>query len=302
MATAFDTQAGFGFLRSQTAHIETQVYQTKYPDFNYAELIPVDTSADEWSKSITFYSQDEAGAAQLIAENGFDIPVVGLNRKEHESNVHMAGIGYDYTIAEVEFARRQNVNLTGDKAASARKAYERFVYEWALKGNAATASEGLFSSSAVTPVAGSAWSGLTADQILEQINDQLASIGTTTKYIEVADTLLIPRALWKVMGKRMDGTNENLFQYVQRNNLYTMETGRPLTVRGNRLLDEAGAGGVTRMVAYRRDPEVLKLHVPMAHRFMPAQLTGMRYVIPGIFRLAGLDIRLPGAVSYYDGV
>jgi hypothetical protein len=57
------------------------------------------------------------------------------------------------------------------------------------------------------------------------------------------------------------------------------------------------------MVAYRRDPAVLKMHIPMPHRFMPIwQTAPLVFDVPGIFRLAGLEIRRPKSVRYTDGI
>jgi hypothetical protein len=57
------------------------------------------------------------------------------------------------------------------------------------------------------------------------------------------------------------------------------------------------------MVAYRRNPQVLKLHVPMPHRFLPVYQDGpLNFVVPGVFRLGGLDIRRPKEVRYGDGI
>jgi hypothetical protein len=48
---------------------------------------------------------------------------------------------------------------------------------------------------------------------------------------------------------------------------------------------------------------VLKMHIPMPHRFLPVWQTGpMRFDVPGIFRLGGLEIRRPKAVRYVDGI
>ena len=72
---------------------------------------------------------------------------------------------------------------------------------------------------------------------------------------------------------------------------------------GVRGLDTGGAAGQARAVAYRKDPEIVKMHIPMPHRFLPVWQTGpMVFDIPGVFRLAGLEIRRPGAFRYLDGI
>ncbi|MGH8034020.1 MAG: major capsid family protein [Lysobacterales bacterium] len=94
-----------------------------------------------------------------------------------------------------------------------------------------------------------------------------------------------------------------ILEFIRANNVYSAQIGAPLTIRATRKLDEAGVSGAARMIAYRRSPEVLKLHVPMPHRFLPVWQSGpLRWEIPGVMRLGGLDIRLPNEVSYVDGI
>lgn len=56
------------------------------------------------------------------------------------------------------------------------------------------------------------------------------------------------------------------------------------------------------MVAYRRDPGVVKIHVPMPLRWLQAEQRLLKYEIPGIFRLGGVEVRRPGAMRYLDGI
>jgi len=73
-------------------------------------------------------------------------------------------------------------------------------------------------------------------------------------------------------------------------------------MRAVRGLDTSGAGATTRAVFYRRDPQILKVHIPMPHRFLPVFQSGpIRFDVPGIFRFGGLEIRRPGSVRYMDG-
>ena len=57
------------------------------------------------------------------------------------------------------------------------------------------------------------------------------------------------------------------------------------------------------MVAYRRDPTVVKMHLPMPYRFLkPWQVGPIIWEVPGIFRFGGVDFRRPGAARYMDGL
>lgn len=302
-------QANLGFVESQTAYVEAGVYRMRFPAIRYPGLIPVDYSAPEWIKTVTYYSMDIAGTAEWIADRASDIPVVGTQLEQHNTGVYMAGIGYDYGLEEVNQALMLGMNLPGEKAAAARLIYERTVDNIAFGGDTEKGFEGLFNNSSVTAISAAtgAWEGgvTTEDQILADVNELLSGVFTATNEVAMADTLILPStALQFIASKRLGDGNGTLtiLEFLQRANVYTAETGNQLTIRGMRGLETAGAGATRRMVAYRRSPEVLKMHIPMRHRFLPVQIVGLTFKVPGIFRLGGLDIRLPKEVRYSDGI
>lgn len=299
-------QANLGFVESQTAYIEAGVYRTRFPAIRYPGLIPVDYSAPEWIKTVTYYSMDITGKADWIADRASDIPVVGTRLEQSETAVMMAGIGYDYGLEEINQAQMLGMNLPGEKAAAARLIYERTVDNIAFSGDTEKGWQGLYNNSAVTAVAaGFDWDTATEDQILQTVNELLTGVYTSTNEIAMADTLLLPSLkLQQIASKRLGDGNGTLtiLEFLQRANVFTAETGQQLRIRGARGLNTAGAGGTARMVAYRNSAEVLKMHIPMRHRFLPVQIVGLTYKVPGIFRLGPLDIRLPKEVRYSDGI
>lgn len=167
-------------------------------------------------------------------------------------------------------------------------------------------SGGLFNAAGVTSAAATygSWSTQSADNILADINQGLSNVYTGTNTTAVADTLVLPWSRWLIIStKRIPDTNETVLSFIQKNNVYTALTGQPLMIRGSRLLDTAGTGGTSRMIAYLRDPSVLKLHIPMPLRFLGVYQDGpMRWVVPGVFRLGGLDVRQPKGIIYSDGI
>src|SRR5690606_17427351 len=142
-----------GFVLSQTSHIEREVNETVYPDIQYPGLIPVDTSAHPFAKSVTYYSSDKFGAAGWINGNADDIPLAGSERTKHETAVYMAGIGYSFGLEEVQHALMLGINLQADDAAAARRAYEEMVDRVALSGDSAKGFQGLLDNSSVTATA-----------------------------------------------------------------------------------------------------------------------------------------------------
>lgn len=309
-----DAQQALGFLTSQVSYIERQVVEVQYPGIQYPDLIPIDTSANEWAKSITYFSTDKVGRAGWFHHLAKDTHYADIDRTKFEVGVEMADIGYRYSLEEIGQAMMAGVALTADRASAARRAYEEFIDDIALRGDSDKNLFGIFNYPGITPVTVTAdgnnsspyWADKLddADKILRDVNDALTGVWTASLTVEMADTILLPLTTISLLATtRLPNTTMTLMEFLARNNIYTFTTGRPLTIRTVRGLESAGTGGVGRMVVYRRDPQVLKMHIPMTHRFLPPwQTAPLVFDIVGIFRLAGLEIRRPGAVRYVDGV
>lgn len=300
------------FLRTAQNYIEPGIYAREYPDYQYRELVPVDNSAPDWTTAIDFFSMgDDVGQAREFAADGDDIPFVDFKLDSGNSRVFMAGIGYRYNLQELAHAQAYGIRLESDRADAARRKYEQFVDNVAFLGRPKLGLTGLLNTVSVTALtaangAGGSplWVNKTADEILKDVNDVLSVIFTASNGIEQADTILLDQDRYALIAtKRLDATmTTTILEHIQRANIYTIRTGRPLTIRAVFGLETAGAGGTHRMVAYRRDPGVVKIHVPMPLRWLQAEQRLLKYEIPGIFRLGGVEIRRPGAVRYLDGI
>lgn len=313
MITRDAQQRAMGFLIAQASYIETPAYEMRYQDITYSQLIPVDTSAPEWVKTVTYFSVDGAGRADWFSGAAQDVNHVDLSREKLETSVSMAAIGYAYNLEELGTAMLYGLNLNADKAMLARRVAEEMIERVAFNGDASKGLTGLFNAS--TPTAdtvpadgtGSAtfFSTKTPDNVLRDVNAALTGIFTGTLGAEMADTLLLPYSVMLDLStRRIDAVNSTtILEWIERNNIYTRQTGQPLTIRGHFGLETAGSGGTKRMVAYRRSPDVVKLHMPMPFRFLPAWQTGpLMFEVPGIFRVGGVDVRRPKAVRYRDGI
>ena len=289
--------ANIGFVVAQQAHIEAQVLQRKYPAITYMNDVPVDTSANPFAKTITFFSADRIGTAKVVNGHGDDIPLANVDLNKFDAPVHMAAIGYSFSLEEVGQAQMLGMNLDSMGADSARFAYEKFVDAAVYNGTGLPNTTGLYNSAAVTPSAATGlFSALNGDQILTNLNTLIGGAYSSTLGVELVNTVRLPLAVFAdLTSRRLVDTNLTVMQFVQQANVYTAQTGQPLDIKGDFRL-------TTRAVAYMKDPEVLKLHLPMPLRFLPVQPRNLEYYVPGMFRMAPLDIRRPGAVRYMDGV
>lgn len=303
-----DAQTALAFLISQLAHIESQVNEIVYPDIQYQALIPVDTGAGEFAQTVTYYTSDKFGKAEWLNLNADDIPLAGTEHSEHSVPIFDGGIGFAYSLKELGLARHLGIDLTADRAAAARRAYEEMVDGVAMLGDATKGFQGLINNTGITPVPAPTgdWggTGVTADEILADVNAAILDVATATNFTSVADTLLLPFDKLNVLATtRLPDTSMTILEFLRQNNTYTAMTGAQLVIRGVRGLDTAGLAGVARMVAYRRDPQVLKLHIPKVHTFGAPYMQGpLRVQVPGTFSLGGLDIRRPAEIKYVDGI
>lgn len=289
--------ANISFVVSQTAHIESVVLKKKYPAITYAQDIPVDTSANPFATSVTFYASDNIGAAKVMNGKGDDMPLANIDLQKLDNAVSMAGIGYSFSLEEIGQAQMLGMNLDTMGADSANFAYEKFVDAVAYTGNTAMGVTGLYNTAGITTSSATGlFSALTPDQVLLNVNALLSGPYSASLGVEMADTLKLPLTVFADLAqRRLTDTSMPLLVYIREANIFTATTGRPLMIGGDHRL-------TTRAVAYAKDPEVLKLHIPMPLRFLPPQPRNLGYVVPGMFRLAGLDIRRRASIRYMDGV
>lgn len=311
-----DAQSALNFLLNQATYIETEVEKIEYPEVQYPDLIPVDFSAPEWTKTVTYFSSDVIGKAEWFHANARDVPRADVDRAKHEVSVEMAAIGYGYNIEEISQAQPINGgsgSLTMEKAEAAKQAYEFFVDDVALYGDDDKNLFGLIDYPGVTAItaadgagtANTTWATKTAEEIIADIDSVITQVWIDTKQIGMVNVVLLPIEDYALINRRrIDPTMPTtILQYVLQTNIYTSTTRQPLEIRPMRGLETAGAGGSGRMIVYRRDPKVLKMHVPMRHRFIDPMRTGpLIYEVPGIFRLGGVDVKRPAYVRYVDGI
>lgn len=313
-----DAQQAMGFVIPQFYNIEQTIYQIKYPSFDYASLVPVVTEGNEWSRGTLFRSMDSAGKAEFLSGMAQDVPYANVTMSQYVKGFELAGIGYEWSLEEIQVAALEGRDLGNDKANAARRIAEQFLWNSCFTGK----SDGVTSEKGWTgvlndptvpattaPATGTGstttWTTKTSDQIQADFNNALTGIITTTIETEEADTVLLPTSRYNYIAStpRATGTDTTILSFLQNNNVYTQRTGQPLTIRGFRALENAGAGGTKRMVAYRRAPDVLRFHLPMPHQFLPPfQKTSMTWEVAGIMRTGGTEIRLPFAMSYVDGI
>ena len=309
------------FLEEQAAHIEAGVYKTKYASIRYPTLVPIDTSAPDYTRTILHYVSDATGKPEFITGETTSIPLVDVSKRQITVTVELAAVGYHYSRRELAYAMATRQNLANDRAAAARRAAEEEIDSIVLYGDANKNWDGLFNqpSSTVTTTrapqgaaaeagdsdSGRSWLVKTPLEVLRDINSLVTGMYVETRQIELADTIIMSLDAFSYLANTPIGDNvdKTILQFIREANVFSAETGRPLMIRGIRGLETIEGANGHRLVAYKRDPQVLKLHLPQPFRFDEIYRSGpYTYLIPGSFALGGLEIRRPKAIRYLDNV
>lgn len=308
-----DAQVGYAFLTPQLHRIEAEVYMTRYPSFDITRFMDVVTEGDMWDVGTLVYSMENVGQAQFLAAGAFDVPYASTRMEQNVRNFHLAGIGYEWNTQELQRAAKLGRALSSDKAQAAVMSADRFVYGIGMTGrNPAGASEKGwtgFVNDAGAPTANVANDGTgstrtfstkTVDQILRDINEAITSVETGTGETHVANTLVLPTTRYNAIATtRVGDTGSTILQFLQANNT----AGEGLRILKSRALETAGASGTARMIAYDRNPQVLKFHLPGPHQFLPPfQKSSLTYEVAGLMNVGGCEVRLPKAIVYRDGI
>lgn len=316
-----DAQA-LAFVTGQAYRINQTVYETRFPDWDFSRLIYVDTTGPAWSPGILTYTSDLTGAAKFQSGYAKDIPLADVSQDMQTKSFHLAAIGYQYNIEEINTAIQIGASLPNRRARAARLAYTKFMYDLTLQGSPEKGLGGLINYpgvvTAVVPADGTGSATFWVDedgvgvktpaQIVRDINLGLQGVNLATFEVEMADTILLPVEAYNYIAATPYSatTMETILSFVMRTNIYTMTTGRPLTIRTVRELGAAGVGaaaGTGRMVVYKNDQDYVKLHLPMPHQFLTVYQDGpLNWQVPGIFRTGGVELLTTVAFRYLDGI
>lgn len=309
-----DAQAALPFAIGQARNIEERVYARKYPASDYAAHIPVVTEGPEWAIGTTFFTVDTVGEAKFISAAANDMPMNAVLRDLGSQDFALIGSGWEWTIEEINQAAFYGVDLPDTKAVGAGEKVERLLHRIAMAGSTEKNWTGFVNDPrvsrvdvATTGVGGSRlWSLKLANNVLWDMNSLLTSIRDNSGEVEWADTIRLPPLAFNMLSLRTLGApnyDTSMLDYFRKANVYTAETGNPLDIRPLRELANAGSGGTGRMIAYRRDPEVVRFHLPMPRRTLePRAKSLMAFETGTIARTGGTEVRLPIAMAYADGM
>jgi hypothetical protein len=294
---------------SQLAYLENEALRKEYEPLIYKDLLgPCITSeAGEWAKTIDIESVDITARGARIDPESDRMPMADVVTNKRSVNVALGGIGYSYTLDDLQIAARMLTPLPQSKQEAAVIGCDTHLNDVAIQGETASNFTGLFNNTSVpngTRASGAVWTSATADTILADINAALSAVYTNSKMNHHATTIAFPPSVFQYLAKpRATGTDLTLLAWLQKNNLATLMTGKEMRfISGGTYLETAGASTSKRVVCYSPTMDKIKFHVPMGQRFEAPQPHMLKLIVPSRYKYGPVDIRKAYTAYYMDGV
>ena len=293
------------FMESQAAYIESRARMIQHGSIQYPSLVGIERSASPFNDVITYYSWDGTGDMIDLANRANDYPFVEVTQAQHNVPIEWKGLAYDYSDREIGRAMLTGVPLSDRKSRIAFRIWEEIKDDVFINGDSAKGWDGFINiSNVASPNASATFAASTGIEIANIINEALGDVWDGTNQVRYADTLVMPPEQMNVLATKPigDNANRNTLAYIKENNIYTQMTGNPLMIRTLRQLKGAGGTNSDRMVAYSKDMDVLRYHVPQELQFLEPQRKADTWVYYGHGVLGGLEVMEPGAFRYRDNI
>ncbi len=151
----------------------------------------------------------------------------------------------------------------------------------------------------------SAWSGKTADEILDDINTALSAVWVANDCSSdgMPDHILVPVEQFGLLVTRKvsDDSERSILTYVLENNIATQQ-GKQLVISPCKWCAGVGTGSSDRMVVYQNQVDRVCFNLTQPLRRMETEYAEMRIKIPYIAQFSEVRFLYPSTVRYMDGI
>ena len=286
------------FLDRQLEYIRPQIFEVEYADIKYSTILPVTAEAGPGSQQFTYRIMDATGDFKLISDAADDLPRADVSQTEKSINIRSFGGSFGYTVQELRAAQMANVALEQRRAAAVRRAYEEKVESVAMFGEGSVSLAGFFNNATVDVISANKWfstSSVTAQEMLEILNQGVSAIISGSNMKEQPDTILMPYEDYNTVSttRNSDSSDVTVLEYFLRTNPYIRNL-EPI----NQLAAANSSLAKNRLVVYKRDPQKVQLHIPQPLELFPPQQRGLEFIVPAHARVGGVALYYPKSVKY----
>lgn len=234
-------------------------------------------------------------------KNATSAPAVSVLQSRITQNLHLWAQGADWTIIELAQAQTLGRPIDDQKFAAVRLKFQLDADEMVYVGDEVKGAPGLINSPNI-PVFGLTrnWLTATPSDILADINGYLSAYLARTANVLAPTELRLPTDRFSALCRPVSEAGTiSILSYVAAECVAAKKNGKPLDIQDLKWLDGAGAGGLDRAVAYRRDKDMVRWsHVPMQRTEVQNQ--GLYQNVTYYCRLGEVEFVQPETILYGD--
>lgn len=294
---------GMGFYISQLANLESKIYEAKYANINFAEMVPVKTDIPEWADSWDYISYDAVTLGKFIGSSADDLPSVALSANKSSVPIGYAGNSFDYSLDELRKTQQLRIPVDATKGRAAFRGSQEHSQRVAYFGDSARGMTGMFNNPNLSLDNSTVWwPTATGQEIVDDLNSLLVEVWINSANTHLPNAIAIDSQRYAtISSRRMDtGTDTTILQFFMKNNLFTTTTDQPLRVFPRLQLLGAGVGGADRMMAYELNDDNLGMCNPIPWRALAPQMVGLNIKVPCEYKISGVEFRYPFSGAYRD--
>lgn len=271
------------------------------------------------NESTSFIQSAFAGAGSLtnaagnmpwISAETTAIPGVSINGVKVVLPLRLLAREVSYTSVELERSQLVGQPIDTQKIDALNQLYQMNTDQMVYIGSSDVGATGLLNnanvvvSSVVAGAGGSTlWADKTPDEILADVNTELAAVWLTAAYAVCPGKLLLPPAQFSYLAsqKVSSAGNVSILKFLKENSIALSINGKELDIQPVKWLTGAGGAGADRMVAYTNEED--RVRFPMVPiRRETAYYQGIRFTAPYLWAFGQMEVVYPETLGYADGI
>lgn len=275
-----DTGANSAFVQGKFEHIFAQMQEVKRPKFLWRDAMPeesYDGGIDPFADAVSYRVRDVRGRGGFIGATGENINTAGFTYFKRSFKLHTSGIKFNASFDDIGKYRMGMQSVTGmndiftEFGQAAGIGAQSHIDSVVFFGDADAGYQGLIDYPDV-PVAVVAlgasgftqWDTKTPDEILADLANAVSAVIINTGQTFIPNLIELPLLQYNAISSLKSGnvvSPNTIMKFFLENNP-AIQNGRTLTIRPNRYLAGAGAGGTDRMRIITNDSDLMILPLP----------------------------------------
>ena len=297
------------YYREQLTNNLEEVFETTYPGITFRTLFPVTSDDSPGAKFWQYRINRRIGRATFIENYADNVEILRRVGEIYRGSYKDIGIAFEHTIQGIRASIQAGENIDADKQKDAKEHIDRKLDEIAYVGSPENEIYGVLSHPSIQKTATSApLSGLTGQQMFDEIAAMIDAVPGNTNDVEVADVVAFTTDTYNLINRTpLDAATDKRWSVLNQlqdkfPNIRAWTT-TPMMKGSYRpdISTHTEFNGVDLAMCFRYDPRVFKIEIPIPYDELDPQPVNYAVLVNALARTAGAKVFRPLAISVlYD--